>query len=191
MEDRIARGPNFVYAREFVRQVHGDAVWARVLAALPEPAAEVWRGSLLASGVYPFSAFRAMAVALAAETGARGDREMARMYEHIADRSLSLIYKVFFRVTRPSFVIGNYPKLWARFFTEGTVEVPRAEREGATLVFTLPEVFLDWLPPACLGFSTRAVQMAGGTELTQRQTERSPLPDGNWRIVYDLRWSEP
>ena len=110
------------------------------------------------------------------------------MDEYIADRSLNIVYKMFFKVTSPSFVIGNYPKLWRRFFTVGKVEVPLVEEGHAKVKFILPEIFLDWLPPACLGYSTKAVEMAGGKNLTMKQLSKFSLPNGEWEIVYELRW---
>lgn len=190
MQPGTARGPNFIYAREWIQNQHGADGWKRILAALPPKAAEVWGGPLLASATYPFPAFKAVLPVLSAQTGVQTDRQLAGMYAHIADRSLNQIYKVFFRATNPAFVIRNYPKLWARFFTEGTVEVPVAERGHAVLRFVLPEIFLDWLPAACLGFSEKAVQMAGGSGLKLGQTEMVLRPDGLWQIEYDLRWSE-
>ncbi|HEV2147101.1 MAG TPA: hypothetical protein VGR37_06845 [Longimicrobiaceae bacterium] len=190
MEHPVARGPNFVYGKQFVLDAYGRDTWNRVLARMPDPAAGVWKGIFLATEVYPFSAFKAMATALAQETGMRNDAELARMYSFIADQSLNRIYKVFFRLANPSFVIGNYPKLWTRFFAAGQVEVPESGREHATVVFTLPEMFLDWLPPACLGFSTKAVEMAGGRELTQQQRGKTRVAAGEWQITFDLRWRE-
>jgi hypothetical protein len=190
MQEIIARGPNFVYAKEFIQTEYGEEVWENVLERLPEKAAAIWNSALLTIGIYPFSAFKAMTLAVSHELGTPTEAEIAKMYEYIADRSLNVLYKMFFKVTTPAFVIGNYPMLWDRFFTAGRVEVPRAERGGANVKFIVPEIFLDWLPPACLGYSKKAVEMAGGKNLTLKQQSKSLLPDGVWEIVYELRWDE-
>lgn len=183
-----ARGPNFVYAREFVVATRGEETWNAVLAQLPPDAHAVWRSELTPVSSHPFAAFKAMTVVLARVIGARPEEELAQMYEFIADRSLSAIYKVFFRLADPAFVIRNYPKLWSRFFTAGTVEVPVAERGHAVVRFIVPESFLDWLPPACRGYSTRAVRMAGARELKMLPLGQTRLDDGEWAVEYDLRW---
>jgi len=41
-----------------------------------------------------------------------------------------------------------------------------------------------------LGYSTKAVEMAGGSNLTQQEVSRSLLPNGDWEIVYELNWKE-
>ena len=66
-------------------------------------------------------------------------------------------------------MIKNYPKLWNMFFNTGTVEVQVAGSGHAVLKFLLPESFNDWLPPACLGYSKKAVEMAGGRNLVMKK----------------------
>ena len=190
MEDVSARGPNFVYGREFVCDQHGLKVWERVLDAMPAAAAAVWNGPLLITGTYPFSSFKAMLAALTEVVGAQPDEETGRMYSYIADRSLNSVYKFFFKLAQPSFVISRYPVLWQRFFESGDVRVSGAGPGRARLDFTLPEIFLDWIRPACLGYSTKAVSLSGGRELEQQEVERSRLADGQWRISFELAWKE-
>ena len=64
MEEVLARGPNFVYGREFVRDEHGQGVWEQVLDTMPADAAAIWSGKLLITGSYPFPAFKKMLAAL-------------------------------------------------------------------------------------------------------------------------------
>ena len=187
--ETFARGPNFVYGKEYILHVHGPQVWDSMCGRLPDWARTEWQRQHLASGEYSFGAFKQGVHALSDVAGDGSPDTLARMYEHIADRSLSAIYKVFFRATRPSFVIRNYPKLWSRFFTVGDVQVPVAEAGRARVEFTVPEAFLDWLPPACLGFSRKAVHMAGGRDVavTDAGVERR----GDAHVAcFDLAWRE-
>jgi hypothetical protein len=186
----IARGVNFVLAREYVVNTFGEALWARALARVSPEMRRVWEQPLLTVSAYDFAAFKAVAAAVAAEAKADGDRAVAAMYEYIAERSLNTLYKVFFRLANPAFVIGNFPKLWSRFFTAGEVRVPVAQREHAELRFTVPEIFLDWLGPACLGYSTKAVELAGGRGVAVREMERKARGAGTWEVAYDVTWRE-
>ena len=190
MEPVLARGPNFVYGREFVRETYGLKSWEEVIAALPAEAGAVWTGPMLITGSYPFAAFKSMLGALTDAVGARPEVETARMYSYIADRSLNSVYKFFFRFAQPSFVISRYPILWQRFFESGQVEVPFARAGHARLDFILPEIFLDWIRPACLGYSTKAISLSGGSNLEMKDLEPSRLTDGEWRIAYALSWQE-
>jgi hypothetical protein len=190
MEEAMARGPNFVYAKEFINREYGPATWEALLAAMPERPRKIWTGTLLVTGVYPFSTFKHMLAALSQVVGEVPEKQTAKMYEFIADRSLTTIHKFFFRFADPSFAIRRYPILWQRFFEIGEVRVPRVERGSAHLEFELPEIFLDWLPPACFGYSKKAVEMAGGSDLEIEETGREELGPGLWRICYLLRWRE-
>lgn len=87
-------------------------------------------------------------------------------------------------------MVNNYPRLWARFFTAGTVAVREAGTGTAIVEFALPAIFLDWLPAACLGYSTKAVTMAGGRALSMAEVSKVKRPGGEWAISYQLRWQE-
>lgn len=190
MEEVMARGPNFVYTKDFITQGYGEEAWDQLLDSLPEQAAKVWRLPHLITEEYPFSAFKEMIKALANLEGSLAEQQTTNLYEYMADQTLNTVYKVFFRFTNPAFVIKNYPKLWSRFFTIGTVEVPTTQRGSARLKFTLPEIFLDWLPPACYGYSKKAVEMAGGSNLRMEEETKSRLDNGLWNICYALSWDE-
>jgi hypothetical protein len=190
MKEIMARGPNFIYTQEFIKRTYGEATWNTLLDSLPEGAAKVWKNPLLITGTYPFSAFKAMVSMLSSTINSMTEQQTASLYEYIADRSLSTVYKVFFRFANPAFVLKNYPKLWERFFTSGTVEVPTAQREYAVLRFSLPDIFLDWLPPACYGYSKKAVEMAGGNNLRIKEQAKTRSANGLWNISYELFWDE-
>ena len=145
---------------------------------------------MLITESHPFTAFKAMLAALTEVVGIQAEDETARMYSFIADRSLNTVYKFFFRFAEPSFVISRYPVLWKRFFDSGRVEVPVAERGRARLDFELPSIFLDWLRPACLGYSQKAIELSGGNDLELTDREQSRLGEDLWRISYDLGWKE-
>jgi hypothetical protein len=154
---------------------------------LPEEHAAIWRSASLEEE-HPFATFKAGVFILADALDSPEMVETAEMYEFIAERSLSTLYKAFFRFTSPQFAIRNYPRLWRRFFNAGEVHVPMAEEGQAELIFTLPEIFLDWLPPACLGYSQKAVQMAGGKHFTMRQLEKRAVTGDIWEVKYKLGW---
>jgi hypothetical protein len=187
MPEILAKGPNFVFAREFILKQYGEQTWDRILARLPDDVAASWRNADLDHAL-PFAAFKAGTEALSAELGSPEIVELAKMYEFIADRSLSTLYKAFFRLTSPAFVIRNYPRLWEMFFNTGKVEVDLPEKNQAIVTFTLPEIFLDWLSPACLGYSQRAVEMAGGKYFAIRQLEKKRLTVDEWQISFKLSW---
>lgn len=186
----MAKGVNFLYSRRFIESQYGGEVWARVMKAMSKESQEIWSGGIIVYQEYPFSAFKEMISILTGEIKSVQNSELARIYEYIADQSLNKIYKIFFHFTNPSFVIKNYPKLWEKFFNTGKVEVPVSEKGRAVVKFILPEIFLDWLSPACLGYSKKAVEMAGGKNLAMKPRDKTLISEGVWEIVYELRWDE-
>ena len=190
MKTVMAKGVNFLFARKYIEEKYGMEIWTRTMQSLSKESKAVWSGVLLAGSEYPFEAFRAMMSALNTELKTAKDPEIAAIYEYIADQSLNKTYKIFFRLANPSFVIKNYPKLWNMFFNAGTVEVQVAESGHAVLKFLLPEIFNDWLPPACLGYSKKAVEMAGGRNLVMKKNSAGKISDDLWETVYDLQWME-
>lgn len=190
MGEVLAKGVNFLYSKRFIVSEYGVEKWDKVFRSLTKDAQDVWASGILVSNNYPFAAYKEMMNALTKELGFAKDEQLARIYEYVADQSLNKVYKIFFRFTNPSFVIKNYPKLWANFFNTGTVEVPLAENGHAMLKFILPDIFLDWLPPACLGYSKKAVEMSGGRGLLMKELSRRRLSEDSWEIVFDLNWRE-
>lgn len=186
----MAKGVNFLFARKYIENKYGAEIWGRIMQSLSNEARSVWGGVILASMEYPFAAFKEMMSSLTLELKMAKDQELAGIYEYIADQSLNAMYKIFFRLANPSYVIQNYPKLWSKFFNAGTVEVTVSEKGHAVLKFLLPEIFNDWLPPACLGYSKKAVEMAGGRNLVMRQNSTGKVSNDLWESVYELRWTE-
>ncbi len=188
MEEVMAKGVKFLYSKRFIESEYGTATWEKVMELMPEEAREVWAGGILVNRNYPFAAFKEMTKALTKELGSAKEGQLSRIYEYVAGQSLSQVYKIFFSLTNPSFVIKNYPKLWSNFFSAGKVEVPAVEKGHAVLKFTVPEIFLDWLPPACLGYSRKAVEMAGGKDLSVKELDRKRLTQDAWEIIFELNW---
>jgi hypothetical protein len=189
MAEVLAKGVSFLYARTYIVAKYGQETWEKVVQSMSPESREVWAYSLLVTREYPFTAFKDMMSSLSRVLKTAKDAELAAIYEYIADQSLNKMYKIFFRLAHPSFVIKNYPSLWKMFFNAGTVEVPVAEKGHAIVRFLLPEIFNDWLPPACLGYSKKAVEMAGGRGLTMNRVSRGKKGE-DWETVYELRWNE-
>lgn len=190
MKQIMAKGVNFLYSKRFIEAKYGTETWQQTIKSLPKEAQEIWGSVILVNQEYPFSAYKEMIAALTEKLKSLKDAEIASIYEYVADQSLEKIYKIFFHFTNPSFVIKNYPKLWDKFFNTGKVEVPLAEKGHAILKFELPSVFLDWLSPACLGYSKKAVEMAGGRNLSMSRKNIVQLSGDSWEITYELRWDE-
>ena len=72
-------------------------------------------------------------------------------------------------------------------FSQGFDQYTEMTRGGAR---KLNQMFLDWLGPACLGYSNKAVTMAGGRDVLVEERVRRQLPSGDWAVDFEIRWSE-
>jgi hypothetical protein len=186
----MAKGVNFLFARKYIENKYSTVNWDRIMQYLSNESKTVWSGVLPAGSEYPFAAFKEMMSSVNTDLKTAKDPEIAEIYEYIADQSLNKTYKILFKLANPSCLIKNYPKLCNMFFNTGTVEVQVAESGHAVLRFLLPEIFNDWLPPACLGYSKKAVEMAGGRNLVMKKNSSGKTSDDLWETIYDLRWME-
>ena len=89
--DEVAKGVNFVFAKEYIQKTHGEDVWTRALERLPASQRKIWTGILVPFGDYSFTAFKSMVHAVSAEAGEQDEAALAKMYEYIADRSLNVM----------------------------------------------------------------------------------------------------
>jgi hypothetical protein len=185
-----AKGPNFIYTKEFIIEGHGEATWSALIDRLPAEHQAVWAQTHKLNKAYPFTAFKALVLSFSELTGETSEEKNAELYEYIADRSLHSVFKMFFSMTSPAFVIKNYPTLWKKFFSTGAVTVQIAHKGYAMLNFDLPEIFDDWLPSACRGYSKKAIEMAGGNNLVQKLNTKMRQDNGNWNYFYELNWEE-
>lgn len=190
LEETYSRGPNYVYAKEYVIKTYGESTWNSVLANMSPDLAAKWKGALLPSHSYSFGDFRSFTKILTKQVGSFAQKENGKMYEYIADRSLNGIYKMFFRLSSPSFAIKNYPKLWSHFFNAGKVSVLSVESKRAVIEFTVPEIFVDWLDDACYGYSKKAIELGGGKDLKLYRVKKVDSGVGQWALTYELTWVE-
>ncbi|MCC6810159.1 MAG: hypothetical protein IT381_22200 [Deltaproteobacteria bacterium] len=185
----MVRGVNIVYTRKYILERDGSAVWEALVDSLPSDAAKQhWREIATMIREYPFSSFKAMIDAIAKKKGVSDADGSAELYYYMADQTLNLIYKIFFKLGSVSFVLSKYPQLWRRFFSFGALDVMEIVERRALLRFTVPEVAVDWVHSACFGFSKRAITLAGGSNVTQKETSRERLPSGEWQVLVQLGW---
>ncbi len=185
-----AKGPNFIYTKQFIIQQYGENQWQMLINNLSPAHRAVWLESHNLNKIYPFPAFKELVALFSEMTQESSQERTAEIYAYIADRSLNSVYKMFFNMTSPAFVLKNYPKLWKKFFNTGTVSVPIIQQYYAMINFDLPDIFEDWLPPACLGYSKKAVELAGGRNLSQKLNSKIKKEDGWYNYFYELSWEE-
>jgi len=190
IDDQMVRGVNYIFTRQYILQHQGMDLWKKVLAMLPLEHRQEWEKPLLAISLYSFSAYMELIEKYCDMISVAQKQELISIYEYIAEQSLTTLYKHYMNRTDPSSMIGNFPKMWDRFFSAGKVEVYELTPTSVRLEFELPEVFLSWIFSACLGFSRKAVELGGGVGLVQQEKKRIRVKADIWKISYSLNWGK-
>lgn len=155
----------------FLKERYGDAAYQRVLGELDAPFRERLGKLVLPQEWLPLG----LMVSLI-ETSDRllgsGDgavcREMAR---YAAEANLTTIYKIFFRITSATFVLGKAKTLWNVHYDSGGLEVD----EVAPNHLALRIVGVD--TPSCthcksvFAWAERSVELSGGKQLAVSITD--------------------
>jgi len=189
MDDAFAKGINFVFAKEYILQKYPEPIWDKALNNIPEEYVLVWKNASM-NGCYSFNAFKAMVNAISTLVNIKSKEEYSKLYEYIADKSLNTIYKIFFKLTQPAFVISKYPILWNRFFIIGEIKITFTEKGAANLNFILPEIFNDWIEAACYGYSKKAIDLSGGRNMLQQMISQKKIDEDKWESVFKIMWNE-
>ena len=172
------------YAREF----HGAAGEASLIDALkPEHQALVRRG-LLPQEWVPFALFVDLNVKADRLFG-RGDLGLVyQLGRYGADVNLKTIYRIFYKLGSPAFIISRAPNVWSMIYDAGRFTItPSGGKENAVLCR------IDQFPTphrahclSVLGWAARSIELSGGTLINA--IERSCRQRGEEHCEFFIRW---
>jgi hypothetical protein len=155
----IASTLRFVRERfgpEAVALVRGDLEPA-LRASLPdEPLVSTW---------YPFSLLIALGRSAARRYGGgltHFHRELGRAS---ADYAMTTVYKIFFKLGSPQFVVSRAARVWRTYYDSGDMHAVTAEPGHAVIDLA---GFSEPVPELCerlIGWMSRSVELAGGKGL--------------------------
>jgi hypothetical protein len=170
------RGSALVTRVAFVKERYGDEGWRRFETLLSPVTRRIVGATIDPRAWYPFEAFVDVNVRADALFG-RGDYKLCfEMGGYGADRNMTTLYRVFFRLGSVSFVMGKAASLWSEHYDGGRLVTDGEDRKRFTLRIE------DFPAPHCAhcmsvaGWAKRTVELTGATVLdTQRTACR------NWR----------
>ena len=119
------KGSALIHGLAWIEERYGQGAVARYLAGLDDPSREAMRPPLHGHSWYPVHVWNAMAEAVAAAGGTEALREFAR---EVAQRDLSLPYRVLLSVGSPTTLFKRAGLLWTKYFDGGAFEtIPEAD----------------------------------------------------------------
>lgn len=133
MTEAHIKGISVLHLNEFVRKTHGDAAFERLAAALPEPAAAVFRHPT-ASDWVPLAQYIATEVKVL-DLLHGGDYSAAfALGKHDLEASIHTIYRFLFLFLEPDF--HRSARLWASYMDHGRLTTVRKGPRAATATLT-------------------------------------------------------
>lgn len=177
---------NWVAARHrYVRETFAPAVFDAVAGALGPRDRALFASPPLAFSWQPLTAVVAMDRAI---VDVAMDGQVARMRDFgnlIARYDLPALYKVFFKLGTPGFVLGRAGLIYGQYLRRGRM---RAETTQRSAVVTLTEAALPYYlcEHGISGWLEAAVAMSGGTRIRLRQARCAHRRDP--ACVWEADW---
>lgn len=170
----------------FVREHHGDAGVQRVLAAVPAATRGVLDARVLPQAWAPYDVLVDVCVAIDQLFG-RGDLAVCyEMGRYAAEVNLPTLYRLFYRLGSPQFILRKAAQLWSVHYDSGKLAAFEEGRDGARLEI------VDFERPhrahclSVLGWTSRSIELSGG--LLQKADEERCRTRGDETCELVLRW---
>jgi predicted hydrocarbon binding protein len=181
----ITKGITFTHARSYVEETYGPEGWSDVLAASPRDDRAIL-GSIVAVGWYDLGAY-ARLLRTIDETFGKGDLELlAAIGRYGAEKDITTVYRLFFRLQSPAYAIEKIAEYWRKFHDTGVWTV---ERQGDGHAHG---TLRDWgyvdrtLCREMISYMTRVLQLVGAKDV--RLAHPLCRAEGEKECFFTLRW---
>lgn len=186
MGDLNVKGSAVVSTYNWVVKKYGEGGWNKILSAMGRKERKPLGGRLLIGAWYPFESYVAMLRAVDDIYGDSDNVLLVELGRFSAEDGLSTVYRFFFKVGSPNFIISRAAKVWSSYYNGGSMEVIKNDKGHAIVRLG------DWPLPKkehcdrVRGWITRAIEMSGGRNVVVKETKCQC--SGGKCCEYDLKW---
>lgn len=174
---------------QYVLRYHGETKLGDILGSLKdqEQAKRLRHGALRGSW-YPFELFIDLMETIDRVLGAGDGAMLRKMAGQTAEDDLSTVYKIFFKVLKPAFIVGKAQQLWEQYYDSGSFETI-----GTGPGFIEMEI-KDFSTPhwahceSILGWSERSISLTGVKNVQAEHT--SCRGRGAAKCLMKITWDE-
>jgi hypothetical protein len=166
----------------YLAEKHGPASLEAVTAALPPEERDAFRRGVLVSQWYRFGALAQMMREARGLYGGGGNAIYKEMGRASADYALTTIYKIFFKVGSPQFIITRAASVYGSYYSAGGAKVTESGRGFAILE-------LDPFPEPCeeychrvWGWVDRMLELSGASRVESKHEVCQAKGDPQCRI---------
>jgi uncharacterized protein (TIGR02265 family) len=148
----------------YVRERFGEEALEGLLTALPA-ADRAPLGSVLASSWYPMDAFLRFMQEARRQLSAREPDVVRNMGRASADYGVTGVYKVFFKVGSPQFIISRATRVFSSYYDTGRIAVVESRDGRAVVEVSGLEGSAPEFCQRILGWMERTIELAGAKGL--------------------------
>jgi hypothetical protein len=179
------KGSTITGRLKYVRTRHGEEGVARLLAAVQPATRAVLNEQVLAASWVPFAVFIDLCVTIDKLFG-RGDLALCvDVGRYTAEVNLPVLYKIFYRVSSPQYILTKGASLWRMNYDAGQLTVESGDHSTRLILEHFPTPHRAHCL-SVLGWATRSVEMSGGKRVAW--DESGCRASGDPRCVATIRW---
>ena len=158
------KGTAVLSSLRYVRERFGEEPLALVLAALPAEDAALC-GGVLASSWYPMPAFLRFMQEAERQLGAQEPNLVLEMGRASCDYGITGVYKIFFKVGSPEFIIRRAARVFSSYYDTGRLEVVESEDGRCVVELRGLEGSARQFCERIYGWAQRTLELAGAKNL--------------------------
>jgi hypothetical protein len=179
------KGTAVIASLRFVREQFGEEGLERVLAALPDEDRSAFDANLLASSWYPMPALLHFMEETQKQFEAQEPEVLRKMGRRSADYGLTTVYKIFFKVGSPEFIVRKASRVFGSYYDTG--EMVQVENAPGRAVVELKG--FAGAPQYCariFGWMERTMVLAGARNL--KSSHSSCVHRGDQVCRFEGNW---
>ncbi len=180
------KGTAILASLRYLREHFGEEAAAHVRQGLPRADRLTLEGSVLASSWYPTSLLLRLMEEAEWQLGSQQPELARHLGRASADYGLTTVYRIFFKLGSPEFIIGRAASVFASYWDTG--KLVQKEQARGRAVFSL-EGF-QGAAPLCarmLGWMERTLELAGAKDV--QVVHASCLHRGEPECRFEGPWS--
>ena len=181
------KGSAIISTLEYIKDKYGDAILEKIKAKLSQEERDIVEGAIVQPTWYPFSIYINLTKYMDMICGV-GDLTLAKeIGRWAADHDLKTIYRVFYMLGSPQFIIKKASSVFATYFDEGSFNVVSEGKGQVTVELVDFPVEADLVfIQRITGFMEKTLELSGGKEPKAWGIVREE--EGKRKIIFNAFW---
>ena len=181
------KGSAIISTIDYIKIHFGEEGKKEIFERLPEEEQEIVNQTVFSTMWYPFSIFINLNQFTDSKFG-KGDLELVRiMGAYGAEHDLKTIYKLFYRITSPQFILKRASQVFSTYYDQGHLQVLDSSSDWALIELSdfpgITEVYLQRIS----GWMEKTVELSGGKHPKVVAMRKSK--NGNSVVEFKATWT--